>query len=93
MGPINNIPALVQTRAWRRSGDIILSNGGLVYWRIYASPAPDELTVRFLCHGMTYHTLSCHAIQSHTRVILLPNKMSQEADLNQYISSATIIFT
>ena len=43
-GPINNIPALSQIMAWRRSGDKPLSERCLVYWRIYASLGPDELT-------------------------------------------------
>ena len=39
MDPINNIPALAQIAAWRRSGEKTLSetNNGLVNWRIYAS--------------------------------------------------------
>ena len=47
-GPIHNIPALVQIMAWRRLGDKPLSepiwtNGGLYYWRIYASRGLNEL--------------------------------------------------
>ena len=34
--PINNIPALVQTMAWRRSGDKPLSEPIMVIWRICA---------------------------------------------------------
>ena len=37
-GPIDNIPALVQIKAWRRPGDKPLSEAMMVtYWRIYAS--------------------------------------------------------
>ena len=47
-GPINNIPALVQIMAWRRSGDKPLSepmmaSPGLIYWHIYASLCLNEL--------------------------------------------------
>ena len=37
LGPISNIPALVQIMAWRRSGDYYLNQWWSVYWRIYAS--------------------------------------------------------
>ena len=48
-GPINNIPAMVQTMAWRRSGDKPLSEPMMVslYWRIYASLGINELKA---CH-------------------------------------------
>ena len=42
---INNIPALVQMMAWRRSGDMPLSEPMIVYWRIYASLGLSELTL------------------------------------------------
>ena len=44
--PINNIPALVQIMAWRRSGDKpshYPNQWWLVYWRIYASLGLNEL--------------------------------------------------
>ena len=42
-GPINNIPALVQIMAWRRSGDKPLSKPVMLdYWRIYASRGHNE---------------------------------------------------
>ena len=44
MGPINNIPALVQIMAWCRPGDKPLSEQcWLVCWRIYASLGLNEL--------------------------------------------------
>ena len=44
MGPINNIPVLVQIMAWRLSGDKPLSEQWLlVYWRIYVSFGLNEL--------------------------------------------------
>ena len=43
MGPINNIPALVQIMAWRRQGDKPLSEPMIVYWCIYASLGLNEL--------------------------------------------------
>ena len=45
-GPINNIPALVQIMAWRRSGDKPLSEPMMVslLTHIYASLGLNELT-------------------------------------------------
>ena len=46
-GPINNIPALVQIMAWRRSGDKPFLNQWWVdYRRIYASLGLNELSPR-----------------------------------------------
>ena len=45
-GPINNISALFQMMACRRPG-IIWTNGGLIYWRVYASPGLNELNCRW----------------------------------------------
>ena len=44
-GPINNIPALVQIKAWRRSGDKPLSEPMMVSLRIYSSFGVNLLTV------------------------------------------------
>ena len=43
MGPINNIPSLVQIMAWCRPGDKPLSERWLDYRRIYASVGLNEL--------------------------------------------------
>ena len=46
-GPINNMPALVQIMAWRRSGDKPLSGPmWLDYRRIYASIGLNELILK-----------------------------------------------
>ena len=43
-GPINNIPSLVQTMAWRGQATIhCLNQWWLIYWRIYASLGLNEL--------------------------------------------------
>ena len=43
--PIDNQSALVQIMAWRRIGESrYLNQWRLVYWRIYASFSPNELT-------------------------------------------------
>ena len=54
-GPINNIPALVQIMAWRRSGDkpFIWTNDGLVY---YVSLGLNELTMTSV--GFLYRLFS-----------------------------------
>ena len=49
-GPNNNIPALVQIMAWRRSGDKPLSEPMIVYWCIYASFGFNELMGE--CYGI-----------------------------------------
>ena len=46
MGPINNIPALVQIMAWRRPGDKVL--WWLVYRRMYASLGLNELNTGYI---------------------------------------------
>ena len=45
LGSFDNVPALVQIMAWRRTSDKPLSQRtmALFYWRIYASLSPDEL--------------------------------------------------
>ena len=40
---MNNISALAQIMAWRRTGDKPLSEPMIVYWRIYASLGLNEL--------------------------------------------------
>ena len=45
-GPIDNIPALVQIMARRRSGDKpLLDQWWLVYWRIYTSFGLNDLNL------------------------------------------------
>ena len=44
IGPIINIPALVQMVAWRRTCDKPLFNDGFIYWRMYAPHGLDKLT-------------------------------------------------
>ena len=47
-GPINNIPALVQIKAWRRPGDKPLSDPMMVsLLRIYALLGLNELRLRY----------------------------------------------
>ena len=54
-GPVNDIPALVQTMAWSRPGDKPLSEPmRVVYRRIYASLALNELT-----NGNPFHWFLC----------------------------------
>ena len=49
-GPFNSHPAVVQMMACCRTGDkiIILTNGGLVHWRLYAPFGLNELIEGFL---------------------------------------------
>ena len=60
-GSINNIPVLF--RQWLGAGQtqaIIWSKEGLVYWRIYVSLGPNELSV-FECNSeMRYELNSVH---------------------------------
>ena len=44
-GPIYNIPALVQIKAWHRPGDKPLFEPMIVHWRTYASLGLNELTI------------------------------------------------
>ena len=52
-GPINNIPALVQRMAWRRSDDKPLSEP-MTYWCIYASLGLNELSNKQWVRGIDY---------------------------------------
>ena len=65
-GPINNIPALVQIMAWRRSGDKPLSEPMVDYWRIYASLGLNELDVHIRCHCNHIPTFSPKTFNSVT---------------------------
>ena len=67
-GTINNIPALVQIMAWRRPGDI-MNQWCLVYWHIYASPDPNEITylLDYWCANRCYPVMS----GDHSAVMLL----------------------
>ena len=76
-GPINNIPALVQIMAWRRSGHKPLSEPIIVYWRIYASLGLNKLMVNYnyLGHGRwgewyTKHIYNCNNDASYIMWVL-----------------------
>ena len=63
-GPIDNIPALVRIMAWRRKRRqaIIWTNGGLVYWHIYASLSLNDLNTlrsRQICLHFPDHIFKC----------------------------------
>ena len=64
-GPINNIPALVQIMAWRRSGmSHYLNQWWLVYRRIYASLGLSEL---MLSRGMrSQHWFTMYYDSNHS---------------------------
>ena len=59
-GPVNNIPALVQIKAWRRPGDKPLSEAMLVSLptHIYASLCPNELMLTKIPGAIWRHCAS-----------------------------------
>ena len=63
-GPINNIPALVQIMAWRRSGDKSLSEPMLVSLPTHICVTRPQWvnTVYWLPHVSRYHSVRCGKI-------------------------------